>query len=153
MRSRWIVVISVVAVCVSMMAAAMAGSAAAKPIGEQGGRPLSTILSGANEVPVLGDPDGTGSARITLNVGQRQVCYELEVGGIGTATAAHIHEAAAGSTGPVVVGLSAPSNGVSSGCVAVERDVIKGILQDPTGYYVNVHNAEFPSGALRGQLG
>ena len=61
-----------------------------------GGRPLSTTLSGAAEVPGRGDPDGSGTATLTLNHGQGEVCFELTVSGIAPATAAHIHFAPAG---------------------------------------------------------
>lgn len=141
-------------VLVLVLALGLTGSAAAKPIGgQQGGRPLSTMLVGETEVPVTGDPDGSGTARLTLNPGGEQVCYEITVSGIAPATAAHIHEAPAASAGPVVVGLAAPTNGVSSGCVPLERSEILDILRNPANYYVNVHNAEYPGGALRGQLG
>jgi hypothetical protein len=74
------------------------------------------------------------------------------VSGIAPATAAHIHVGAAGVAGPVVVPL-APPTGTSSGCVTgVSPELIKAITQNPQNYYVNVHNAEFPAGALRGQL-
>lgn len=117
-----------------------------------GGRPLATALTGAAERPGPGDPDGTGTARLTLNSGQEEICFTLEVTGIAPATAAHIHEAPVDEAGPVVVGLAAPTNGSSSGCVAVDRDLVKDIRNNPTDYYVNVHNAEFPAGAVRGQL-
>jgi hypothetical protein len=118
-----------------------------------GGRPLTTVLTGAAEVPGPGDPDGSGSARITVNPGQGQVCFELSVTGIAPAAAAHIHEAPAGQAGPVVVGLTPPSSGASSGCVSVDRATARDLLQHPERYYVNVHNAVYPAGALRGQLG
>ena len=100
-----------------------------------------------------GDPDGTGAAEITVNFGQREVCYELTVTNIAPATAAHIHFAPAGVAGPVVVNFDPPTSGSSSGCVEnINTRVAKNILQNPEQYYVNVHNAEWPSGAVRGQL-
>lgn len=128
---------------------------AAAPLAAQdnSGKPFTVALEGEVEVPVPGDPDGTGTATIRINPGQGQLCYSLRVSGIAPATAAHIHEAPAGSAGPVVVGLQAPSNGSSSGCVAIDREEALDIIRSPEDYYVNVHNAEFPGGALRGQLG
>lgn len=121
-------------------------------VADDGGRPLATTLTGAAEVPGPGDPDGSGTATIRLNVGQGEVCFELAVSGIAAATASHIHVAPAGVAGPVVVPLAPPTSGTSSGCVAADPDLIKNIVKNPQGYYVNVHNAEFPAGALRGQL-
>jgi CHRD domain/Glucose / Sorbosone dehydrogenase len=115
------------------------------------GKPLATRLTGAVEIPP-GDPDGTGLATFRLNSGEGEVCYELTVRNIATATAAHIHPGAAGETGPAIVPLNAPANGSSSGCVAVSKELVRAIRQNPEAYYVNVHNAEYPAGALRGQL-
>jgi len=127
---------------------------AAKVYGaETGGRPLTASLSGAEEVPGPGDADGFGGALITLNQGQGMVCWELSVSGIDTPTAAHIHQGELGVSSSVVVTLSAPEDGSSFGCASVDAELIKEIRQDPAGFYVNVHNSEFPVGALRGQLG
>lgn len=134
-------------------AASVSPSISSKVLGaEVGGRPLSTMLSGAEEVPGPGDPDGSGSAFLTFNLGQGLVCWELSAADIMTATAAHIHEAEAGFAGPVVVTLSPPEDGFSSGCTSVDSMLIKEIIQNPSGYYVNIHNSEYPAGALRGQL-
>ena len=125
---------------------------ATSAIAADGGRKLQTSLTGAAEAPNPGDPDGRGMATVTVNPGKRQVCYTLSVRNIGPATAAHIHEAPAGVAGPVKVTLRAPTTGRSSGCVNVSRELAREILKDPADYYVNVHNAAFPSGAVRGQL-
>ena len=138
----------------SLVALALAGPASAAKLGgaDQGGRLLTTTLTGAEEVPGPGDPDGTGFATVTVNPGKGLVCYELSVSGIAPAQAAHIHEAPPGVAGPVVVTLEAPTDGFSSGCKDVGRELAKDILKNPADYYVNVHNAEFLGGALRGQL-
>jgi hypothetical protein len=123
---------------------------------DPGGRSLSATLLGANEIPGPGDPDGTGTALITLNQGQGTVCFELSVENITLpATGAHIHVGTATEAGAIVVGLTPPgADGTSSGCVEnVDRALIKAIRQDPAAYYVNVHTLpDFGAGAVRGQL-
>lgn len=121
-------------------------------VANAGGRALSTTLTGAAESPGPGDPDGSGQATLTLNPGQGEICYELSVTGIAPATAAHIHVGPPGQAGPVVVPLVPPTSGASSGCATADRDLIKAIMKNPELYYVNVHNAQFPAGAVRGQL-
>ena len=123
------------------------------------GRPFVTTLSGeaevtADGVPNQGDLDGEGWALITLNQGRGEVCWAIQVSGITLpASAAHIHVGAATTAGPVVVGLSAPdADGLASGCTSAAPELIKAIRQNPDEYYVNVHNADYPAGALRGQL-
>ena len=124
------------------------------PTQDQGGRGFTTTLTGAAEVPGPGDPNGSGTARITINVGQGEVCYALSVTGIALpATGAHIHVGEADASGGVVVGLQSPgATGTSSGCVSADADLLKQIVSNPGGYYVNVHTTEFPAGAIRGQL-
>jgi CHRD domain len=142
-------------VLAALVALALAGAASAAKIGvaDHGGRPLSTELTGAAEVPPA-DPDGSGMATITVNLGQEEVGWEIEASGIDLpATAAHIHVGDAGENGPVVVTLSAPdASGFSSGCTTVDRDLALDILKNSENYYVNVHNRDFPGGAIRGQL-
>lgn len=120
----------------------------------KGGVKLSATLTGAAEVPGPGDPDGAGTATVRLRVGQGQVCHSLTVGNITLpAAAAHIHEGAAGVAGPVVVTLITPdADGSVAGCVSADRALVKQILMNPAGYYVNVHTADLPAGAVRGQL-
>ena len=55
---------------IALIAAACGGLAAAQEKEkEQGGRRLTATLAGAAEVPGPGDPDGAGTAVITLNQG------------------------------------------------------------------------------------
>jgi hypothetical protein len=119
---------------------------------QTGGRPFTATLTGAAEVPGPGDPDGSGQARVTVNPGTGDICYVISVSGIAPATAAHIHEAPEGESGGVVLGLTAPTGGSSSGCLNNKALAVE-ILRNPEDYYVNVHNAEFRNGAVRGQLG
>ena len=67
-----------------------------------GGRPLSADLNGANEV-TPGDPDGSGTMNLTLNQGQGEICWDLDVEGIEMPSRAHIHAGEAGVNGGVVV--------------------------------------------------
>lgn len=123
-----------------------------------GGAPFATQMT--QEVtttpPHFGDADGTGTALLTVNHGQGEVCSDLSVADITLpATFAHIHKAAPGIRGPVVVGLSAPdATGRGIGCASgVDRAILRDILTNPGDYYVNVHTTDYPAGAVRGQLG
>jgi hypothetical protein len=114
---------------------------------------LSAKLTGAAEVPGPGDTDGGGAAMVNVDTDKGEACYELTATGIAPAAAAHIHKGAAGASGPPVLMLSAPASGSSKACAAVDKAVAQDLLQNPANYYVNYHNAEFPGGAVRGQLG
>jgi hypothetical protein len=111
---------------------------------------LQTELSGAEEVPP-GDPDGSGSATIIV-IPPDTICYVLTAEGIQPATAAHIHSGPPGVAGPVEVPLAAPTFGASGGCTQANPEDVSGIQENPGNYYVNVHNEEYPAGAIRGQL-
>jgi len=145
--------------------AATAAQAAATPSTQMGpfktvnGCTLTATLAGVNEVPKPGDPDGTGTATLTITrpeTGPGEICFQIETTNLTLpAAAAHIHAGPAGIAGPVVVPLGAPdASGKSSGCVSgVDRSLIKTLLLYPSDYYVNVHTPDFPDGAERGQLG
>jgi hypothetical protein len=142
-------------VVVGAVALVLAGTAS---IAGAGGRPLSTALSGAAEVPGPGDSNATGQAHFTFNPGQEEICYDLSWSDIdGTVNAAHIHIGTADVAGPVVVPLpltTSAGTGESSGCVDVDRATVKEIMKNGSNYYVNVHSLpDFAAGAIRGQLG
>lgn len=120
---------------------------------------LTAQLSGRQEV-AKGDPNGRGEAYVFgIDGDTTTLCYVLTVKGIGTATAAHIHEGAPGENGDVVVNLGAPADGDAADCLTegeegkfLDGQTVAEILANPEDYYVNVHNAEYPGGAIRGQL-
>ncbi len=141
MRVQRLLVVALTVVCALVL---LAGPATAK-------RPatFTVPLTGEAEVPGPGDPDGSGTAVLRVNSGR--ICYTLMVEDIEPATAAHIHEGQPDEAGPIVQALSPPTDGSSSGCI-VNPQLAREILAEPGDYYVNVHNKEYPAGALRGQL-
>jgi hypothetical protein len=118
-----------------------------------GGRPLTAELSGANEVP-SNSSSASGSAHLTLNQGQEEICFDIALSGLVGVVAAHIHEGSAGTNGGVVVSFGSGINSDNdiSGCVNADKASIKEIRQNPAGYYINVHTVAIPSGEVRGQL-
>lgn len=125
---------------------------------------LVADLRGTNEVPPA-DPDGTGVAKLTLDVVAGEVCFEIRVDNTGTPNRAHIHRGAAGTNGGIVVPLfelggdpadarhdQLEQDGELEGCAPSTSEQLQAIADDPSSFYVNLHNARFPGGAVRGQL-
>ena len=118
---------------------------------------VSAKLKGAKEVPGPGDPNGKGEIFATVKKKKRKVCFELSFRRIEGPTAAHIHKGGRDDAGPVKVLLfedpdGLPVPGAIDGCVKGTRKVIRRIARNPQRFYVNVHNDEYPDGAIRGQL-
>jgi hypothetical protein len=108
---------------------------------------LHATLVGKAETP-KGDPDGRGTAEIRIT--GRRVCWEIKVSKVQTIVAAHIHKGRPGVEGPVVVPFGKVFR--SKGCTTTTAALAAAIERTPAAYYVNVHNAKYPAGALRGQL-
>jgi hypothetical protein len=138
MRIRYLVAGSLIALI------AAAGATAAV---QKSGKSLHATLTGKAEAP-KGDPDGSGTAEVKIT--GKQVCWEIHAAKVGTLMAAHIHKGKPGVTGPVVVPFGATYK--SKGCTTASTALVAAILKSPSTYYVNVHNAKYPGGALRGQL-
>lgn len=113
----------------------------------------SADMSGAQEVPEPGDPDGAGIATLDWDSEDEQLCYALSIDDIDPATAAHVHRGAAGEAGPPVITLETPgADGGSDGCLEITTSLRRAISANPGGFYVNIHTEPYPAGAVRGQL-
>lgn len=136
-------------------------------------RIASATLAGDKEVRKNGklgggDRDGRGTVSVFgVDKSPNTLCYVLRVSKIGLeGLAGHIHKGGKRVNGPVVVSLAAPGDGDASDCfkrgdtrgpMNAQVFLVKGvgaqqILKRPGDFYVNVHNSEFPDGAIRGQL-
>ena len=150
-RKRYYALAAVAAVASTL---AVVGS-----VGAQGGgdRAIFAVLTGAKEVDVNGehhgDPNGRGTFSATLD--GRQLCYGITVKNINNPVAAHIHRGGPKVAGPVIQPLEQPTTGdpgASSACVRISRSLARGLRNSPSRFYVNVHTADLPNGAVRGQL-
>lgn len=115
---------------------------------------LVAYMTGANERPGPGSPDGIGRAIITIDDAANQLCLSLQFTGITLpATGLHIHLAPANAAGPVAIPFNPPAGNQAYQCVTVaNEDLMDNIAANPGQYYVNIHNQQYPAGALRGQL-
>ena len=111
----------------------------------------NVVLSGADEVPGPGDPDGAGTALVTMDTANNQLCWDISVQNVGTPSAGHIHIGGPGKSGSVMVDLNLPANGLKA-CTTVDGTAMGHMAGGPKSHYVNIHTAEFPDGAVRGQL-
>jgi hypothetical protein len=109
---------------------------------------LEANLRGAND----GAPaSNRGKTEIRLTPSTGRVCWETTIAKIdGKPNASHIHKGRQGVSGNVVVPLGAGYK--RQGCTTASKALVRAIIKSPRAYYVNVHNAKHPAGAMRGQL-
>lgn len=112
---------------------------------------LTASLSGANET-AGGDPAASGTFRVEIDPEAGDFCYTLAVTKLAKPAKAHVHSGVAGVDGDPVAMIEITGAG-NDECIALEPDKLKPIVANPAAYYVNVHSAAFPAGAVRGQLG
>lgn len=125
------------------------------------------VATGATSKRIVGDPNGRGEAYVFgIDGDPTTLCYVLVVDKIETATMAHIHRGERGTNGPIVANLAAPFDGNAADCLTEgegagtpgvkfptgEPGIVADILENPSDFYVNVHNSPYPAGAIRGQL-
>lgn len=131
-------------------------------------------LRPANEVPAVTGTEASGQGQMTItfvvtrdsvnNITSATANFIGNFTGFpaGTAlTAAHIHPGAAGVNGSPLVNLALTqgqivfTNGTGSltvTSVPMTPEVAQQILNNPAGYYFNIHTAANPGGVARGQL-
>jgi CHRD domain len=151
-RGPLAVIIGVISVATVFAFAATASAAKKKTY------KLEASMTGAVEEPP-GDPNGSGSADLKLVTRKGRpkgkVCFDITFRGIDDPVAAHIHKAPPGVAGPIVVpffeGTAAFPSPIED-CVKAKRRLVNQIGKNPADFYVNLHNAAFPAGAVRGQL-
>lgn len=128
-------------------------------------------LDGSQEVPA-NESMAHGQAVFQLSKDGTELSYKLIVANIENVRMAHIHLAAAGSNGDIVVWLypSAPpmvpipgtSNGILMQGVIKSSNLVRSLAGKPLSdlidkmksgmAYVNVHTNQFPGGEIRGQI-
>ena len=130
------------AIAVLVPAAASAHPAAMSP-------ELGAKLLGKNEVP-KGSRTAHGIVNLTLDASKGTVCWTFQLVGVTKPASAHVHKGRAGTSGAVVIPLGAAYK--AKGCTRAKKSLIRAVESNPNAYYVNVHNAKYPNGAVRGQL-
>jgi hypothetical protein len=130
-----------------LAAAIIAGCSTMKPMAGMTGQQV--VLSGGNEVPPVTTP-ASGSGTVTIK-DDRSVSASISVTGM-TATAAHIHEAAAGANGPVIVPFTKTGDNTFAAPDGAKLTDSQYASFKAGNLYVNVHSAKNPGGEVRAQL-
>ena len=117
---------------------------------------ISVALNTAQEIPApVGVPSGaSGNADVSVDE-NGIVTATLGVSNLtGTATMAHIHRGFAGSTGPVLIGLTSDDGGSTWTVPADARPLTTAEIGafNRGELYFNVHTEANPPGEIRGQI-
>ncbi|MFG1706878.1 CHRD domain-containing protein [Nonomuraea sp. M3C6] len=115
---------------------------------------LAAGLRGANEVGVEGDVDGRST--VVLRISGNEVTFAARWNEIGSPVAGHVHLGAKGTNGDVKLEFFTKPLPTSvlgvTGTVKADPELVKSLLDNPGGFYANLHDAAHPKGAVRGQF-
>jgi len=165
-RRRSLLRVEAALVALSLLLAAGAALAGISAGGKKvkGAERLRATLSAANEVPGPGNPDLSGKADVFVSPRKGEVCFDITLESLvpgakedDPVVGVHIHPGAAGTACVVgedcVFGVDLDfANEGLEGCVRAGTELLNSIVDQPELFYLNVHTASFPDGALRGQL-
>jgi len=138
-----------------------------------------SVMADPDQLAEPGEPGASGRYDLRIDSDSNIICFDIVLNGVTgdyespANTATHIHEADAGEAGPPRVLFPDPtpqSDGTraTSGCVQVPQETglspedsdtdhgagfnLSQIESNPTGFFVDTHTADFPAGAIRGQI-
>lgn len=115
---------------------------------------LTATLTGQAVLPGPGAKDA--QAELTLDLHEREVCWDLRWEGIEP-TGAAIHRGAVGQVGAAVIRLfrsRSPVTGQTAreDCTSADPAVIQQLRRQPAGFYAQLTTQSLSRGAVRGQL-
>ncbi len=108
-------------------------------------------LSGDQQTPAV-TTGAIGTGTLTLDPNTLALSGSITLDGM-TATQAHIHEAAPGSAGSVVVDLAAGSGGTWTVPAGAVLTTAQAASFKAGNLYFNAHSSAAPAGEVRGQIG
>jgi hypothetical protein len=159
--------------CALSLVAVGCGSSSTAPTTPANSNIIFTAqLMPANETPPIANAENTSSGTVTITFVPTKDAAGNITSAVGTAnvtmqgfpagstiTLAHIHTGAAGVAGPVFIGFVpaaslAPVNGAASFSQTSNAtgDQMTSMINNPAGFYFNVHTTQNPGGVMRGQL-
>jgi hypothetical protein len=138
---------------------------------------FTAVLQPSNEVPPVSNAESTGSGNVTItfdvnkdaqgNITSGTATFVVTLTGFPSGTPiniAHIHQAPAGTNGSIIfsTGLAAGEVTLANGSGSFTKagvapsggdpSIFQAIMNNPSGFYFNVHSTLNPAGVSRGQL-
>ncbi|HUK32508.1 MAG TPA: CHRD domain-containing protein [Vicinamibacterales bacterium] len=135
---------------------------------------FTAALSPSQETPPITNAESVGSGSVTIDmtltrdatnaISAATVNFQANMQGFPSTTIvniAHIHQGAAGVAGPILVNTTVNPGEVvlTSGVgtftrtsISVSPTTAQEIIDNPAGFYFNIHTTLNPGGVMRGQL-
>ncbi len=140
----------------------LAGCGSSKKAESTASNPVTTAATTAPTAPATsfavtlgpfkgGSPNGSALAMINVYPPKGELCWQFtQLVNVPSPTVARLFRNFPGATGEGGYFLGHKYS--PSGCIKVESVVLELIVDKPEQFFVNIHNRQFPGGAVRGPL-